>query len=360
MAAPARELILGAADQAALQRLQRASAGPAGLARRARAVLLMAAGHSGVAVAERTGYTPVQISRIRARFAHEGLGGLADHPRSGRPPEISARKRAQVVALTLKPPPAGLSHWSTRDLARRTGLSHSSVHRIWQAHALQPHRSETFKFTSDPKAAEKIADVVGLYLEPPTNAVVLCVDEKTQIQALQRTQPILPLRPGIPARQTHDYRRAGLANLYAALEVANGRVTGELSAQHTGADFLRFLRQLAREYPRQELHLVLDNSSTHSVPAVGAFLDAHPRIQFHFTPTGASWLNMVEAWFGILTRKSVRRGSFDTVRALVRHIEAYIARWNEHPTPFVWTTNPSDIITKAVRRSVNTTSRTRH
>jgi len=350
MAAPARELSLSDNDRDELRRLQRASSAPSGLTRRARAVLLMAQGQSGVAVARATGYTPVQISRIRARFAGEGLAGLRDRARSGRPPEISARKRAQVVALTLKPPPAGQTHWSTRDLARKTSLSHSSVHRIWQAHALQPHRVETFKFTTDPQAAEKIADVVGLYLDPPSNAVILCLDEKTQIQALERTQPMLPLRAGIPARQTHDYRRSGLTSLYAALEVRSGRVTGECSERHTGADFLRFLRQVARRYPRAELHIVLDNSSTHSVPAVREFLAAHPRIRFHFTPTGASWLNMVEAWFGILTRKSIRRGSFDTVKALIRHIEQYLEHWNEHPTPFVWTKDPADIIKKAVRR----------
>lgn len=360
MAAAALALTLSESDRGELERLQRASAGPAGRARRARAVLLIAKGHSGVEVAERTGYTPVQVSRIRHRFAQEGLAGLSDRARSGRPPQISARMRARVVALTLKPPPAGLSHWSSRELARKTGLSHASVHRIWVAHALQPHRSETFKFTDDPQAEEKIFDVVGLYLAPPTNAVVLSIDEKTQIQALGRTQPILPLRAGIPARQTHDYERHGVTDLYAALEVASGKITGELSAHHTGADFLRFLRGVARRYRRRELHIVLDNSRAHSVPAVRAFLDRHPRIHFHFTPTGASWLNMVEAWFGIFTRRSVRRGSFDTLPALLRHIRAYIAHWNEHPTPFVWTKEPADIIRKALRRSVNKTSKTEH
>jgi len=360
MAAAARPLDLSETERHELRALERRPSSPAGLARRARVVLLMAQGESGVAVATRTGYTPVQISRIRRRFAEERLAGLQERARSGRPPEISARKRAEVVALTLKAPPPGITHWSTRDLARRVGLSHSTVHRIWQAHALKPHRLQSFKFTRDPKAAEKIADVVGLYLDPPTNAVVLCLDEKTQIQALSRTQPLLPLRPGLPARQTHDYKRNGLTSLYAALEVATGRVTGECAARHTGADFLRFLRRLARRFPKGELHIVLDNSSTHSVPAVQEWLEAHPRVQFHFTPTGASWLNMVEAWFGVLTRKSVRRGSFDSVKELVRHIERYLAEWNSHPTPFVWTKEPADIIRKAVRRGVNTTSRTRH
>jgi transposase len=305
----------------------------------------------GTEIARLTDYTPVQISRIRRRFAEEGLNGLADKPRSGRPPRLTEAKRARIVALTLKPPPAGLTHWSTREIAVREGVSHSTVHRIWQAHALQPHRVETFKFTTDPKAEEKIHDVVGLYLNPPTNAVVLSLDEKTQIQALERTQPMLPLRPNLPARQTHDYRRHGLTSLYAALEIASGKVVGECSQRHTGADFLRFLKLLHRRYRGRELHVILDNSSTHSTPDVRAWLEAHPNIHFHFTPTGASWLNMIEAWFGILTRKSVRRGSFPSVRSLIRHIRDYIDHWNEHPRPFVWTKDPADIVRKAVRRT---------
>src|SRR5437016_7319448 len=273
-----------------------------------------------------------------------------ERQRSGRPPTITARQRARVVALTLKLPGGGRTHWTTRDLARESGLSHSSVHRLWRAHALQPHRVETFKFTADPAAEEKIYDVVGLYLNPPSNAVVLSLDEKTQIQALSRTQPLLPLRPGLPARQTHDYRRHGLTSLYAALEISSGRVIGDFAPRHTGADFLRFIKRVARRYRDHELHVVLDNSSTHSTPAVRAWLDGHPAVHCTFTPKGSAWPNMVEAWFGILTRKSVRRGSFDTVRALIRHIEAYIADWNSHPTPFVWTKDPAAIVTKAVRR----------
>jgi transposase len=351
MANRVRPIVVSAADRHELERLQRAPSTPSGLSRRARAVLLMAQGMSGVDVAERVGYTVVQISRVRRRFADHGVAGLQDRPRSGRPPTITARKRAQIVALTLKPPAAGLTHWSTRDLARHAGVSHGTVHRIWRAHALKPHQVSTFKFTTDPEAEAKIYDVVGLYLNPPTNAVVLSLDEKTQIQALSRTQPLLPLRPGLPARQTHDYRRNGLTSLYAALEVASGRVTGTCAAQPTGADFLSFMKRLARRYRGRRLHVVLDNSSTHSTPAVQAWLAAHPAIQFHFTPKGASWLNMVEAWFRILTRKSVRRASFETVRALVRHLDAYIAEWNSHPTPFVWTKDPATIIRKAVRRS---------
>src|SRR3989441_1647091 len=350
MANRVRPIVVSERDRQTLEHLHRAPSTPGGLSRRARAVLLMAQGVPGVEIAERVGYTVVQISRLRRRFAEQGVAGLHDHPRSGRPPTITGRKRAQIVALTLKPAAPGLTHWSTRDLARKAGVSHGTVHQIWRAHALQPHRVSTFKFTTDPDAEDKIYDVVGLYLNPPTNAVVLSLDEKTQIQALSRTQPLLPLRPGLPARQTHDYRRHGLTSLYAALEIATGRVIGDCTPRHTGADFLRFIKAVVRRYRGRELHVVLDNSSTHSTPAVQAWLNHHPAVHFHFTPKGASWLNMVEAWFGILTRKSVRRGSFETVRALVRHIQHYIEHWNDHPTPFVWTKTPADLIAKAVRR----------
>jgi transposase len=350
MANRVRPIVVSEADRHELERLCRASSTPAGLSRRARAVLLMAQGLSVVAIAIRTSYTVVQISRLRRRFAEQGVTGLTDRPRSGRPPSVPARKRAQVVALTLKPPDPGLSHWTAREMARRTGVSASTVQRIWHAHALQPHRLETFKFSTDPRAEEKIYDVVGLYLNPPTNAVVLSLDEKTQIQALSRTQPLLPLRPGLPARRTHDYRRNGVTSLYAALDVANGRVIGACRPTHTGADFLHFVKRLAHLYRGRELHCIVDNSSTHSTPAVQAWLATHPRVHLHFTPTGASWLNLVEGWFSILTRKSVRRGSFDTVRALIRHIDHYIAHWNDHPTPFVWTKEPAAVIAKAIRR----------
>lgn len=350
MANHSRAFVLSEDDRAELERIVRSSSTAAGLSRRARTVLLMADNITGAEVALLTGYTTVQVSRIRRRFAEAGLDGLHDKPRSGRPREVSSRKTAQVVAMTLKPPKSGMSHWSSRDLSTKVGLSHSTVHRIWQAHALKPHRIETFKFSTDPKAEEKIYDVVGLYLNPPTNAVVLSVDEKTQIQALGRTQPLLPMRPGLPARQTHDYKRNGLISLYAALNIASGAVIGECTATHTASDFLRFLQELYRQHKRRDLHVVLDNSSTHKTPEVLSWLEAHPTVHFHFTPTGASWLNMVEAWFSILTRRSVRRGSFDTVKALTRHIRNYIEHWNDNPTPFVWTKDPAAIIKKALRR----------
>ena len=362
MAQVAQSILLSESDRRALERLQRSPSSPAGEARRARAVLLMAKAVSGVEIARLTDYSPVQVSRIRGRFAKEGLAGLQDRARSGRPPTVTAQKAARIVALTLQPPGPGVTHWSTRDLAVRAGVSHSTVHRIWQAQALKPHQVETFKFSRDPKLAEKVADVVGLYLNPPAHAVVLSVDEKTQIQALNRTQPLLPLRPGLPARRTHDYQRNGLTSLYAALRIATGEVIGECSPRHTGADFLRFLKQVARRFRGLELHVIVDNSSTHSTPDVGTWLAAHPRVHLHFTPTGASWLNLIEVWFSILTRKSVRRGSFDSVAALVRHIKSYITRWNVHPKPFVWTKSAAEIMKKARPRRGNLimTSRTGH
>lgn len=350
MANHAREVPLSDPVRRELERLQRSSSTPSGLSRRARAVLLMSEAVTGAEVARLTGYTVVQVSRIRRRFVEHGVAGLVDRPRSGRPHTVGSTRTARIVAMTLKGPPAGLTHWSTREMADQTGVSHMTVQRIWRAHALQPHRVKTFKFTTDPRAEEKIRDVVGLYLNPPTNAIVLSVDEKTQIQALERTQPLLPLRPGLPARRTHDYKRHGLTSLYAALEIASGKVIGQCTQRHTGADFLRFLKGLNRRYQGRELHVVMDNSSTHSTPEVLAWVEARPNITFHFTPTGASWLNMIEAWFGILTRKSVRRGSFGSVKELVRHIGSYIEHWNEHPTPFVWTRKPADIIRKVVRR----------
>jgi transposase len=273
---------------------------------------------------------------------------------------ITERKRAQVVALTLRKPEDGLSQWTTREVAQRTGVSHMSVHRIWKAHDLKPHRLETFKFITDPQAEERINDVVGLYLNPPTNAVVLSFDEKTQIQALERTQPLLPVRPGLSARQTHDYRRAGVTSLYAALEVASGRVIGKCRPNANGDEFLAFLKSLARRFRVKELHVILDNSSTHTTPTVQSWLAENPRVRLHFTPKGASWLNLIEAWFGILTRKSIRRGSFSSVPKLVRHISQYIEHWNEHPTPFIWTKKPAEIIKRRCAVRVNTSFVTEH
>lgn len=351
MANRSRAIELSVEERRELERLVRSQTAASGLARRARAMLLLADEESGTEVARLTGYTVVQISRIRRRFSEERISGLRDKARSGRPPTVGQKKTAEIVAMTLQPPAEGLTHWSTRELAEKAGVSHTTVHRIWKAHDLQPHRIQTFKFSRDPQLEEKITDIVGLYLNPPTNAFVVSVDEKTQIQALNRTQPLLPIRPGVPARQTHDYKRNGLTSLYAALEVATGKVIGECSPTHRGDDFLRFLKKVARSFPRRQLHVIVDNSSTHSTPNVKAWLAVHPRIQLHFTPKSASWINLIEAWFGLLTRKSVRRGSFDSVAKLITHIEAFIAHWNERPTPFVWTKTAPEILTKARRAS---------
>jgi transposase len=349
MANHARPVSLTKKQRRALERIARSHTGPAGLSRRARAVLLMADDVPNVEVARATGLGAIHISRIRRRYAEEGIDGLSDRPRSGRPKLITSTKIADVVSLTVSPPPKGITHWSSREVAMRTDVSPSTVLRIWREANLKPHRIETFKFTTDPKAKEKIIDVVGLYLNPPDNAIVLCLDEKTQIQALDRTQPILPLRPGLPARMTHDYRRHGVTSLFAALEVATGEVVGTCRPRHTSADFISFLDDLTYLYEGENLHIVLDNVSTHRTPAVQSWLQSHPNVQFHFTPTGASWMNMVEAWFSVLTRRSVRRATSRSVKALIRHIEQYIRHWNLDPKPFVWTKSAEEIIAKAVR-----------
>jgi transposase len=276
----------------------------------------------------------------RRRFKEGGLEGLADAPHPGRPRVYGPEVRERILAETLTKP-EGMTHWSTRRLAKQVGVSRSTVGRVWHEGHLKPHRRETFKFSRDPELVAKVADVVGLYLRPPERAIVLSVDEKTQIQALDRTQPMLPLRPGQVERHTHDYRRNGTTSLFAALEVATGRVTTEARDRHTGADFLAFLRRLGRAYPTGELHVILDNVSTHKTPDVQRWLDRHTRVHFHFTPTSASWMNQVETWFSILTRQAIRRGSFESVRALVAAIDRFTRAWNAGATPFAWDGRPT-------------------
>lgn len=349
MANHARPIRLTKTTREELERIARSQRGRAGTSRRARAVLLMAEGMSNVDVGRATGLSVVHVSRVRRRYSEEGIGGLEDRPRSGRPKSITKAKIAEIVSLTISPPPPGITHWSTREVASRVDVSQSSVLRLWREANLKPHRLGTFKFTTDPKAKEKIIDVVGLYMHPPDNAIVLCLDEKTQIQALDRTQPILPLRPGLPARRTHDYRRHGVTSLYAALEVATGEVVGECRPTHTSVDFIDFLDHVVHIYEDEQLHIVLDNASTHRTPAVQDWLQTHPNVQFHFTPTGASWMNMVEAWFSVLTRRSVRRATCSSVKALIRHIKQFIEHWNINAKPFVWTKGADQIVAKAVR-----------
>src|SRR5687767_4113698 len=355
----AAPLVLRDGDRSRLEALTRSSSIRAGLAGRARIVLLAAEGLSNAEIARRTGTSRPTVVDWRARYDAGGIGSLQDMARSGRPPEID---EIDVVVATLaedgRPPEhLGVTHWSSRLLAAELKISFATVARIWRKWDLQPWRTETFKFSTDPELDSKIRDVVGLYLNPPENAVVLCVDEKSQVQALDRTAPILPLRPGLPERATHDYVRHGTTTLFAALEVATGRVTDACYPRHRHEEFLRFLKQVARAYPRVPLHVVCDNYATHKHPTVRAWLARHPRITLHFTPTSGSWLNLVEIFFGIITRQAIRRGTFTSVKDLVAAIEAFIDGWNDRCQPFTWTKPADKILSKAQRK---TNSGTRH
>lgn len=325
---------------------------------RARIVLLAADGASNTEIAGKVGVSLPTVGLWRRNFCERRLDGLADRPRSGRPREIDDDEVQRVLAKTLEPPPDGTTHWSVRRLAAATGVSSSTVHRIWRDHKLKPHQVRSFKFSKDPQLAEKVVDVVGLYLDPPEGALVICVDEKTQIQALDRTQPTLPMKPGKAARMTHDYKRNGTTSLYAALEIATGEVTGNCYPRHTHQEFLAFLNRLVKAYPGKPLHVVLDNSSTHSTPEVKAWLARHKRVQFHFTPTSASWMNMVEIWFSILTKQQVRRGVYHDVPELIAAIEHFIAGYNQRAQPFVWTKTAEQILVKAIKQQ--DTSETLH
>lgn len=337
-------------EREAILALTRAGRTEQRIAMRARIVLRAADGVANERIAAELGVDKMTVLLWRRRFEAKRTAGLADAPRPGRAPTYGRAERDRVIALTLEPPPEGVTHWSARRMAARTGISITTIQRIWAETDLKPHRTETFKFSTDPALEAKVRDVVGLYLFPPDGAIVLSVDEKTQIQALDRTQPMLPLRSGDPARQTHDYTRHGTTSLFAALEVGSGKVTTDTRARHTGADFLAFMRRVARAYPVGELHVVLDNVSTHSTPAVKAWLERHPRITFHFTPTSASWMNQVETWFGILTRQAIRRGSFGSVKELVAMIDAFTRQWNEGSSPFAWVKTADEILAKAVRK----------
>jgi len=316
----------------------------AGHVRRARVVLMAADGTPGVEIARRLSLSIPQVSRIRKRFEIGKVDGLADRPKPGRGNNVPESVVHRVVATVMSPPPSGHSHWSTRELGKRVRLGRTTVHEILRANDLKPHLQRTFKVSKDPNFIEKVQDIVGLYLNPPDKAVVISMDEKTQVQALDRTQPMLPLKPGKVERYTHDYRRNGVVDLYAALEVATGRVVGDCRDSHNGQDFVAFLEQLNRTFRRGTLHVILDNSSTHKTPEVYDWLAAHPRVTFHFTPTSASWLNQVEGFFSILTRRSILRTSFPSKVALRRHIEAFLRNWNKNPTPFVWTKSARRIV----------------
>ena len=329
-------------DRATLESWLRAPTVAQGLALRAKVILASAEGEGVRPMARRLGVSPNTVAVWRRRYRSLGLDGLRTKERSGRPRRISPARERAVISATLRKPKAA-THWSARRLAKSVGLSAATVHRIWQKYGLQPHRLETFKFSRDPQFDFKLADITGLYLDPPERALVLCVDEKSQIQALNRTQPALPMWPGPPTRMTHDYTRHGTTSLFAALEVASGKVHGRCYRRHRHLEFIAFLESLARRYPKLELHLICDNYGTHKHPAVKRWLAAHPRFHLHFTPTSASWLNLVERWFALITSQAIRRGSFDSTRRLEQAIMRWLERWNQNAKPFRWTKSAADI-----------------
>lgn len=342
---------VAASDRVEMERWLQAHGTPQQVALRGRIVLASAEGKSDSAVARQLGINRKTVSLWRERYTAEGIESLWEvAPGRGRKPTYGAAKIAAIVDATLRTKPKGTTHWSCRTMARSQGVSKSTVNNIWNSHDLRPHRSETFKLSRDARFLEKLTDVVGLYLNPPQQAIVLCVDEKSQIQALDRTQPGLPMKKGRCGTMTHDYKRNGTTTLFAALEVLQGRVVGQCFERHRHQEFLRFLRRLDDEFPGPTpLHLVLDNYGTHKHPRVRAWLQRHPRFVAHFIPTSSSWLNLVERWFAELTSKRIRRGSFVSVPDLKRAIEEFLDAWNEQPRPFVWTATVDSICAKLSR-----------
>ena len=338
----------------ALEVLARSGTAPFREVRRAQALLMAADGLPNVQIAAAVGVTAGTVRAWRTRFAEEGLAKFAQvREGRGRKPSIPAETVDEIVRVTLHETPPGATHWSTRTMAARVGVSRDTVHRVWRARGLQPHRVETFKLSNDPRFEEKLVDVVGLYLNPPDKAVVLCLDEKSQVQALDRTQPSLPMKKGRAGTMTHDYKRHGTTTLFAALDVLTGAVIGQCPPRHRHDEFLVFLRRIQREVPRGlQVHLILDNYATHSHPDVQAWLGKHPRFHLHFTPTSSSWLNLVERWFRNLTDKRLRRGSFNSVADLIAAIEEYLTIHNEDPKPFVWTATADSILAKVRRGRV--------
>jgi transposase len=343
---PKAELVLTGLEREELERHARRPKTAQALALRARIVLESASGVANTEVAARLGVTVQTVGKWRQRFVERRLAGLLDEPRPGQPRKITDQHVEDVIVRTLETaPPDGGTHWSTRKMAAVTGLNQTAVSKIWRAFGLQPHRVEQFKLSKDPLFIEKVRDIVGIYLDPPERAVVLCVDEKSQIQALDRSAPILPLLAGVPERRTHDYKRAGTSTLFAALDLASGQVIGSLHQRHRAVEFKKFLQTLDREVPDElEVHLILDNYATHKTPAIQKWLTRHPRFVLHFTPTSASWLNLVERWFAELTQRKLRRGTHRTVAELNTDIRAWINSWNENPKPYVWVKTADQIL----------------
>jgi transposase len=351
MWASAEALLLDETQRSQLQALVNSGKTAQKVVLRSRLVLLAATATPNNAIANQLGISRPTVLLWRKRFAERGVPGLLrDASRSGRKKTIAPDVVQRVVEATLKTTPPGATHWTTRTMAKAQHLSHMMVQRIWKAHGLQPHRLETFKLSKDPKFVEKVRDIVGLYLNPPEKALVFSIDEKSQIQALDRTQPLLPLRPGIPARQTHDYKRNGTTTLFAALNMLDGKIIGECLPRHRAKEFIAFLKKLDAATPNTlDLHAIVDNASSHKSPPVKRWLKRHPRFHLHFTPTSSSWINMIERWFREITQKRIRRGTFGNVAELVDAIREYVAIYNGDPKLFVWTKSADVIVAKVAR-----------
>jgi transposase len=345
---PAEKILISPDEKHQLEKIVNAPQSTQKMVMRCRIILLAAEGYSNHRIAKTLQISRPPVIAWRNRFLEEGIYGLYDAPRPGRNPSLDTSLVQQIVQATQFEKPKDATQWSTRSMAKRFGVSHRTVQRIWQEYNLKPHRSETFKISQDPEFVEKVQDVVGLYLNPPDQALVLCVDEKTQIQALDRTQPLLPLRPGQVERRTHDYVRHGTTSLFAALDVAKGTVIADCYQRHRHQEFLDFLKKIDQQTdPTLDLHLVLDNYGTHKHSQIQAWLKKHPRFHFHFTPTGASWLNQVELWFGILTRKRIRRGVFTSLKSLTTALRDYVKTHNKKAIPFIWTKNAKQILKRS-------------
>ena len=347
---PLTELTLQGEERETLTRWAGRPKTAQALALRARIVLAAAEGRSNEAIATELAVTARTVGKWRRRFRRSGPDGLLDEPRPGAPRTITDEQVEAVIVKTLEEKPTDATHWSTRSMAEAMGMSQSSISRIWRAFGLQPHRAESFRLSTDPLFVEKVRDVVGLYLDPPERAVVLCVDEKSQIQALARFQPVLPMLPGTPERRSHDYVRHGTTSLFAALELTSGKVIGALRRRHRAREFKQFLERIDTEVPDGlAVHLVLDNYATHKTPTIKRWLQRHPRFQLHFTPTGASWLNLVERWFAELTEKKIKRGAHTSVQSLERDIRGWVVAWNEDPRPYVWVKTADEILASLAR-----------
>lgn len=360
MARPLAPLCLTDPERSELRGWERRPTSAQAMALRARIILRCAEGGSNQDVADELGVNRITVGKWRRRFMEIGLDGLLDAPRPGVARQITDEDVERVIAKTLEETPRDATHWSTRSMAEVTGLSKSSINRIWRAFSLQPHRIDTFKLSNDPLFVAKVRDIVGLYMAPPDKALVLCVDEKSQMQALERTQPLLPLRPGVTAKRTHDYARHGTTTLFAALDAKTGQVIGKCYRRHRATEFVKFLRVIDESVPTKlDVHLILDNYSTHKTPTVRRWLARHPRFHVHYTPTYCSWINLVESWFAVLTNRRLRRSSFRSTRQLEIAVQSYIETANEQPAPFIWSKSADDIL-KSVERFCQRISGTHH